>query len=142
MQDSIRPLADSVMRRDELQVGDLVTRDPGAHGRPEAAHRGPVQRPAPVPVPGGEAAAGEAEDGGAPRADPPGRAQGSALRGDLPPAGGAARGGGAAAGAGPLRPATGRDNTAVSIGDESVVFSYFVSYRLKGAFDKHTPAVN
>ena len=31
---------------------------------------------------------------------------------------------------------------AVSIGDESVVFSYFVSYRLKGAFDKHTPAVN
>lgn len=58
----------------------------GAHRRSEAAHRGPVQRPAPVPVPGGEAAAGEAEDRGAQRADPPGRAQGSAVRGDIPSA--------------------------------------------------------
>lgn len=64
---------------------------PGPHGRSEAAHRGPVQRPAPVPVPGGKTPPGEAEDGGAQGADPPGRAQGPAVRGDLPPAEGRPR---------------------------------------------------
>ena len=77
----------------------------GSHSRPQAAHRGPVQRPAPVPVPGGEAAAGEAEDGGAAGADPPGRAQGPAVRGDLPPAGGGARDRGQADWEGPLHSA-------------------------------------
>lgn len=59
----------------------------GAHCWPKAAHRGPVQRPAPVPLPGGEAAAGEAEDGGAERADPTGWAQSPAVRGDFSSAG-------------------------------------------------------
>ncbi len=80
----------------------------GAHGWPEAAHRGPVQRPAPVPVPGGEAAAGEAEDGGAERADPTGRAQGPAVRGDLSPAESRARDRGQAERAGLVHSAPGK----------------------------------
>lgn len=77
----------------------------GAHGGPEAAHRGPVQRPSPVPVPGGEAAAGEAEDGGAQGADPSGRAQGPAVRGDLSSAEGRARDRGQAQRTGPVHSA-------------------------------------
>lgn len=41
----------------------------GPHGRSEAENRGSVQRAPSVPVPGGETPAGEAEDGGTPRAD-------------------------------------------------------------------------
>lgn len=98
------PSKQAVARGDS--VSSVPTRS-GAHGGPEAAHRGPVQRPAPVPVPGGEAAAGEAEDGGAQGADPAGRAQGPAVRGDLPSAEGRPRDRGEAQGAGSVRSAAG-----------------------------------
>lgn len=80
----------------------------GAHCWSEAAHRGPVQRPAPVSLPGGEAPAGEAEDRGAKRADPPGRAQGAAVRGDLPSAEGCPRDRGQTERAGPVHSAPGK----------------------------------
>jgi len=58
----------------------------GAHCRSEAENRGTVQRAPPVPVPGRETSAGEAEDGGASGADKAGRTQGPAQCGDLPSA--------------------------------------------------------
>lgn len=55
----------------------------GAHCRSEAENWGTVQRAPPVPVPGRETPAGEAEDGGASGADKAGRAQGPAQCGDI-----------------------------------------------------------
>lgn len=59
---------------------------PGPHCRSEAENRGTVQRASPVPVPGRETPAGQAEDGGTARADKAGWAQGPAQCGDITPA--------------------------------------------------------
>lgn len=79
----------------------------GAHSWPEAAHWGPVQWPAPVPIPGREAAAGEAKDGGAQRVDSSGWAQGPAVCGNLPSAESSAWDRGQAERTGPIHSAQG-----------------------------------
>lgn len=85
----------------------LYCTDLGAHSRPEAAHWGPVQWPTPVSIPGREAAAGKAKDGGAQGVDSSGWAQSPAVCGNLPSAESFARDRGQAERTGPIHSAQG-----------------------------------